>query len=371
MGTSLSPNPANYVPGTTDSTVVKRDIPYGDEMVQQLNYYQNATRVTGGNPVAMFFTGGGFGSKDKTSALEGSYFQKIQFAMMMNNSYGYTSPAWDVVSVQCREHAIDPSSQSASSLVYSPTYSGAVNGPGFTQYPGYGLTWVDDAQRAVQFIKDNTARFGCNAAKVVVWGDSAGGTIALDAAFSPSRHFTIPTKARSKWDAFSNSNVVGVLNFFGVIDLSPWFTDFTLVGGDFGFENTDLTKMRADMEKLLLVPDSSGLYPSTVAKSPICKSVSPMDVIAASFEDQRAAKVYSLYRDFETTTVPVTTYSTIPPYTAHDVIQMGLLAARCASVGIDHTSYLYSLSQGGGDTQIATEVSVPPIMAWLNSLVDF
>lgn len=337
---SWSPNPRLYVHPLAQS---KRNLQYGPDRQHRLNVYLHATRLTGGNPICVVFHEGGFGSFDKTTIAESSRFMELLWARRLDPSYG-ESPM-DMVFVEVRMHAYDSTATAPLSTPYETTFEGTNYGR--YSAPAYGLSWVDDAQRAVQWVKDQSNRFGFDPTRVLTAGASAGGTIALCAAFRPTRHYTDPSHARSPWDAFSTSDVKGVLNAYGVINLSPWFTDFTLVGGHFGYITNDNTKTRADLERLLLVPDTSGLYPSTVSRSAVCKAVSPVDVIAAATGGQKSVKVYSAYRSDESTTVPVATYAPdIPPYGPHDPVQRTILQGVCDDAGVSHTGVEMNMTLG-------------------------
>jgi hypothetical protein len=365
----LSPDPKTYVHPATHT---RRNIQYGPHADHRLNVYRNETRLTGGNPVLIFDHPGGWSSKDKTFAVEGTALlgptEKYTFAYLLDQDYGNTTIPWDIVSIETRGGAHDSISPLASSADnYEPRFEATNPGTGPMQYPAYLLSSFDDAQRAVQFVKDNKTRFGFNG-QVAFWGASAGATHGLVVGFMPSRHYTIPSQKRSRWEACSDSSVLGVLNYYGVINMSPWFTDLYLAGGLFGFQ-TDINiasgiKSRHDVEKLLLVPDSSGLYPSTVQTNGICKSISAVDVIAAIPPERNGVKVRSIYVDAEASLVPVTTYVTIPPYTSHHPIQATLLQTVCDAVDVDHE---YQTIATG--TQANWETTLADTVTWLNSLV--
>lgn len=360
MVSSLFPDPISYTHAES-----YRNIPYGRTLHAKLNWYRHSARLSGGNPWIAYAHGGGATTSNKTASLEGLTNERLTWAYLLDPSYPTAALPFDIFSIEYERHSIDSQTASAYERVAK-----AASGP--RSFPGYFPRAIDDYQHAVQTIKDRAGafsdgKFDIDPSLGVAWGNSIGGTIALDAVFGPQRQYT--THPRDRWQRSSPSTLLGVINYYGVINLSPWFTDFTLVGGDLGLACSDLNKSRSDREKVMLEPDSSGAYPSTVSSSRFCKSISPTDVIVAANADRRTSKILSVYRTFETTTVPVATYAPdIPPYTAHEYLQggmgTGMLGRVCADQGVSHQELLVT-----GSSQVDAEAVLPGVYAWLVDLV--
>jgi hypothetical protein len=181
--------------------------------------------------------------------------------------------------------------------------------------------------------------------------------MAITAAYGPQREFS--SVPRGLWTAKYPSNVLGVIAFYPPIDMNPWESNFLEVNGHLGLLTTSNALSRADFERALLIPDSAGLYPSTVESNQLCKSFSPVDVIANRSVETADVRLFTMYRTFDTTTVPVDTYSTIPPRNAHDYTQQADLEAVCDAADISHTDTLVL-----GPTQINFEACLAPLYAW-------
>jgi len=371
VATSFGTDPLAWAIDTANAF---RNIRYGPSIHHRLNVYLNENRLPGGNPVLVYTHGGGWSTNEKTSTVEGSELQRLLWAYLLgSDTYGTDEVPFDVVSVEWRRANQTNISPGALNTPYEATAEGTNPGTGPTSAPWFFPTWVDDQQRAIQFVKANAGRFGFDPLKIVAWGSSSGAHLALLGGLSPSRRFLPADMASRLYDATWNSRVRGVLNWYGPINFSPWYLHFKLLAPAFGLvENSD-TNQRADMERLLLVPDSSGAYPSTVDVTPLCKSVSPVYRIRAAWPENAAVRIRSQYATYDTTTVPGSTYSTIPPYvaTGHDYAQLADLAAECTAVGVPHSSGLVDASLFGGDVQLAWESTLADTYAWLQTCVDF
>ncbi len=351
MASSLTPDPLTYAfPGAL------RNYQYGPELHHTVNYYPNATRITGGNPWILFAHGGGLGSGDKTGIIEGVSRIHIIAAYFLDSvNYG-TSAAFDVFSMEFNCNAHTGTVLSA----YEDTLEGTATGTGPISFPAYARSWVDDMQRCVQWIKDNIT--GVDPNKGVLFGDSAGGVMAVAAGIGPQReHSTIPF---GPWSAISTSNVRGILLYQTPIEINPWKSSVFEMNGHLGLLSSDYTASRADFERALLVPNSSGLYPSTVEPNALCKSFSPVHVVAAHGYETAGIPIHSVYNDFEYTAAPVTTYSAIPPLIAHDYTQGATFQAACDDAGITHTYEIVV-----GTSQPNFEVALPGMYAKLAAWV--
>lgn len=324
MASSLTPDPLAYTfPGAL------RNYYYGSELHHTVNYYPNPTRITGGNPWILFAHGGGMGSGDKTSLVEGVNRIHIVAAYFLDSvNYG-TSAAFDFFSLEYNCHAHLGTVLNA----YEDTLEGTATGTGPVSYPGYARSWVDDMQRCVQWIKDHIA--GIDPSKGVLFGDSAGGVMAVAAGIGPQRAYS--SIAFDKWTAASTSNVRGILLYQTPIEINPWKSSFFDMNGHLGLLTTDNNASRADYERALLEPDATGLYPVTAEPNTLCKSFSPVHVVAAHGHETAGVPIHSVYNDFEVTAAPVTTYSAIPPLIAHDYTQGATFQAACDAAGITHT----------------------------------
>ena len=345
---ALSPNPLTWTfPGAL------RNYQYGPELHHTVNYYPNPTRITGGNPWILFAHGGGLGSGDKTYQVEGVTRIHIVAAYFLDSaSYG-TSACFDFFSMEYNCHAHADTVQSD----YETTLEGVApgsTGTGPVSYPAYARSWVDDMQRCVQWIKDHIT--GIDPNKGVLFGNSAGGVIAATAGIGPQREWSsVPF---DQWTAQSPSNVRGVLLYQTPIEINPWKSSVFEMNGHLGLLTSDNLTSRADYERALLEPDATGLYPDTVEPNALCKSFSPVHVVAAHGHETASVPIHSVYNVFEVTSAPVTTYSAIPPLIAHDYTQGATFQAACDDAGITHTYEIVA-----GVTQAQFEAILPTMYA--------
>jgi len=382
MPSLFTNNPFSY---NHDVGRTYRNIRYGPYDMQRLNVYLNPTRLSGGNPVLAFSHGGAWTGLDKTSTIEGDRVVRLLFSYLLdsdNGEYPTSTVPFDIVSIEQRiqGHKLSAATMTSTTFANTPyepiiegTNPGYGPGTGTISGPWYERTQIDDIQNAYQWIKDNADRFGWDARKVVAGGYSAGAMGAMCAAFSPSRQYTTRERSTSRWDRFSNSKVLGVINWVGEIDINPWFTAFTVTEFIFGTMESVSANSRADMEKFCLIPDSSGNYTSTSVKTPLCKSLSPVDLIARELPENSGVKIRSHYQLSDQTSANVTTYSSIPPYDkgGHDQAQYALLDAHCATYGIDHSGSVVDDTGTGPGYQLAWEGTLAGDYAWLSDLVDF
>lgn len=370
MGTIFTPDPLSY---SHPAANCFRNLRYGPTIHHRLNVYKNVNQLPGGNPVLVYTHGGGWGANEKTSTVEGGELQRLLWAYLLgSDDYATSDVPFDVVSVEWRRQNQTNISPGSLNTPYEATAEGTNPGTGPTAAPWFYPTWVSDQQRAVQWIKTNAARFSIDPYRVVSWGSSSGAHLALLAALCPSRPFVPADMATRLYDATFDSRVRGVLNWFGPIDFSPWYLHFKLLAPAFGLTENNDANQRADMERLLLLPDASGGYPDTVEVSPLCRSVSPRYRIRAGYAENSGLRIRSQYATYDTTTSPGSTYSTIPPYvaTGHDYAQLQDLADECEAVGMSHSSGLVDDTLHGGDIQVAWESTLEDTYTWLVETVD-
>lgn len=372
MATSLPVDPTTYV---HPASLTFRNIQYAPHLQLRLNVYKAGTGVTGGNPWMIYFHGGGWGSNDKTTTQESSaQKQKLLWAYLLDTaSYGTAGPAFTLISAEWRMHAHSNYAPGPLNTPYETTIEGTNPGTGPTSYPSYFPTFIRDAKRAIQFVKQNATRFGLHPDKGVSWGTSAGAANALVAALTPSAPFVPDWLASSRWDVHHDDTVRGVLNWYGEIDFDPWYMHYSILAPAFGLVESNTTQAKADFERLMLIPDSSGLYPQGSPVTPLCKSISARYLLRAGRSANTSIKIRSHYDKAEETTVPQTGYSTIPPYlaTGHDWRQFADIEAECADAGVEHSGSVVDASLHGGSTQIAWEGTLAGTKSWLDGLVNF
>lgn len=381
MPTSLTPNPADYV---NPASLTKRNLQYGPYDMQRLNVYSNVTRLPGGNPVLVFAHGGAWTGLDKTATIEGDRVVRWLWAYLLDSTnYPTSTVPFDIVSIEyrCQGHKLSAATMVIGGVSQNTPYEPIIEGvnPGYgpgtgtISGPWFNTTQIDDIQRAIQWCKDNADRFGFDPARFIGAGFSAGSAGMLAAAFSPSRHFTTREQSRRRWDTFSSSYLSGVINISGEIDLDPWYMSFLVTRFAFGaLENSDLAT-RADIEKLMLLPDASGLYPEGSPPSALAKALSPIRRIEARVPECLGTRIRSHYIKnlaSEETTANVSTYSAIPPYDGggHDWHQFADLAAVCATAGVDHTGRVIDYLAYSG-LQTAWESIVDECYVWMSETV--
>ncbi len=225
---------------------VQYNVRYGPHVMQRLNIYKSPVQNQGGNPVIVFMHGGGWSSNDKTRTMENSGNpQKPLFSFLMDpkwTSGGPDGPATsayvldkgvDIVSIEWRQFAYTQfgfGNSNTRSSIYEeqgvPLLDGASTGNVATTHATYP-TMFEDPQIAVQWVKDNAGKYGFDAEKVFLWGTSAGGNGVLVAGLRPSRKYKPKHMINHKYDRASDSDVLGILNWYGQISMSPYYFPFT------------------------------------------------------------------------------------------------------------------------------------------------
>lgn len=359
---------------------VQYNVRYGPHVMQRLNIYKSPVQNQGGNPVIVFMHGGGWSSNDKTRTMENSGNpQKPLFSFLMDpkwTSGGPDGPATsayvldkgvDIVSIEWRQFAYTQfgfGNSNTRSSIYEeqgvPLLDGASTGNVATTHSTYP-TMFEDPQIAVQWVKDNAGKYGFDAEKVFLWGTSAGGNGALVAGLRPSRKYKPKHMINHKYDRASDSDVLGILNWYGQISMSPYYFPFTYFGAFFGIMDADdgsangntesLWRKRRDAEKILLKPDASGSISPSSELTNIGKSISPSSMISEYPWIKKNVKIYSFYRESEDSLAPNATskngwftYEGIPPNGSsspwvgggHEWRQLYDLSAVCQAYGISH-----------------------------------
>jgi acetyl esterase/lipase len=77
---------------------------------------------------------------------------------------------------------------------------------------------VHDAKRAIHWMKENAGTYGINPDRIVISGGSAGGHLALLAAYTTHNPEFIPKELEGK-----NLNVCAVVSLYGPADLEPMY----------------------------------------------------------------------------------------------------------------------------------------------------
>ena len=316
------------------------NIKYGPDAYHRLDVYLNPVRVPGGNPVLIRIHGGADMTFDKTSDIRSNRLASGFVYYVLNpDKYGQTFYP-DIVAVEYRawQHR-----QSGSPNYESQLDSPATNpGTGFQSIQGYGADVVDAVQRAIQWVMMHANGIGgtslstptwtWNTDQVGLWGYSFGGQFAKLAAFSDSRPWDSRGATRP-WTMTKEAKVRYVMNDSGEVSPNPWVMDYDVMKYWFGILGPN---SRAMMERLMLVPDENGQFPSTCAQTDLCNRNSSLYVIRNASADRKNTKLLSLYDIQDTTTTPVSGYATIPPYNkgGHAVEQRALETQACVDAGI-------------------------------------
>jgi acetyl esterase/lipase len=85
----------------------------------------------------------------------------------------------------------------------------------------YGM--IGDVKRAISWVKANASHYGLNPEKIVLGGGSAGGHLALLAAYAPEHHELTPEDVRG-----TDLSVCGVISYYGPVDLLAIYQDWNL-----------------------------------------------------------------------------------------------------------------------------------------------
>lgn len=345
MGSSFATDPRLYV---HPQSLSLHGIPYGWHEDHQLNIYKHS--ASGTHRLIIAVHPGGWGSGDATTELEG-WTKRMELLRnyLLSTDYPTGSPAFDIVSVRYPMHVrmlanqaiINPGVTSP----YEESVDGVVGGVGPPSYPGNILMQIEAIQMATQWVRQNAAIYGWDPNRIGLWGMSAGATGGTVAALSPSRRF-MPAGASTREGEFSvHSRVSCVLAWFWPVDMSPWVNHYSITSPAFGITEADGTRVRAQMERLLLVPKPDGTYPIDCEPTALCKAVSPTwRARACATRPELRVPIMSFHWDGEVTTAPGAGYTGVPPYlvTGHDYRQDALMASACADGDVSYTSRVIS-----------------------------
>jgi len=161
----------NY--GVTDALEITRDLPYGPDPMQRLDVLRPKHSISEALPVLVYFHGGGWISADKR------IYDGICSVL---SSYG-----WLIFNVNYRlapEHRFPAPQQ--------------------------------DAAKAIEWIRCNANRYGGDASRIVLGGDSAGAQIA--AWYAEAMHDGSLRSAAAITDCLPSDHLRGLLLFYGVYD---------------------------------------------------------------------------------------------------------------------------------------------------------
>lgn len=334
---------------------------YGPHLHHTLNYYRNSERLAGGNPVLFFTHGGALVSYDKSDQPINGRVSTWHIRFLLSTIWQtYGDVPFDVVSIEVPQwsHALSESADFEPQLD-DPAIT---HGLGAVQYQPYGLGFYDDIQRAWQYVFHNASWLGCDPDRAVASGYSYGALGSMCAALRASR----PWGGVGQYSR--EAKVSMVLNYSGEIDMSPEFNEHTTTRYIFGITGTDNTysgAVRAQMNRLLLIPKSDGTFDSTCAKTPYAKAMSPMDLIEVATAAKRLCRFRSYYDTDDNTASPILGYPAVPPYdySGHDYHQAALLHAKLGQYGFTSTIGTYD----GTSIQAAIE---PTLVATYTDMVE-
>lgn len=350
-----------------------RNVRYGPHNNNLLNIYLNPVRLSGGNPVMIGTHGGAWSTVDKSSHFENanSFVNKPMFALLLDSvTYGTDDVPFDFVSIEYPAHSHERTLNTP--LGIEPIQEGTAGlGTGTLSYPTYHDRMIWDRQQAQQWVADHADEYGFNPQKFASMGHSVGSWVAMCAAFLPTRSKGGAKRFRGQ----AEGNVRYVFNQCGEVDLDPWVMHHQVTRYCFGLLEDSNANIRDDIERLLLVPDSSGLYPQGQPKTTLCKSLSPVDIVRAMPSSRRGIKIHSFYRLDEDTLSPMPGYATVPPYYAggHDWHQFAMIEQAFADAGLsaNHTGRVSDINDFGGSIQKAHEAEALLVKAELDAVMDF
>ncbi len=342
---------------------------YGDKWYQQYTYWQNTTRMPGGNPVICYNHGGGWTTGGWNSLIEGVSVAHILLMYLLRpDIYGSGSLCFDVVTFETRLRAHGSISNAPLNSPQEVTIEGTNPGTGVVQASGTPADHTDDAQRFVQFLRDRYDHFDIDPGDIALWGESAGGTTCLNAALAPTRRYTITTETTDSFDAYSNSLVRGVLNWIGPVSFDPWDLHYSISGPAFGVSGG--ADPQGDMEILML--GAAGLPDGSPVTS-LCKKTSPIYRAAACPDENLRLRIFSVYDLGDLDNTPGAGYGSVPPFTnPHDPRWYDMLDAACVARGIDHDGIntLNRTTMFGGSRQLFYEATLPQTKAWLDEVMS-
>lgn len=356
---------------------------YGPHYDQRFDLYRNATEVTGGNPCLIIVHGGSYNANDKSGFTRGTQEGRFYHSFFLDGAtYGHPRK-WTVIGAEYSCHSHEGLTTHASSIKYEPVLSHPLGiRCGRVSRPTYYGRAKDDIQRLVQYVRDNASRLKINPDQIVLFGHSMGGYTSLSAAFTRSRRFN--PNAKHPYEARSAVKVRGVCVWAAEVDLSPNFLYHRVSKYVLNMGEPDDARVRARMERALLLPDSSGAYSTDSPKSKLCEDLSPVDLISRALPEHRSVRVHAYYRkNFEDGAGDPTIEETIgvppgyvnsggPPYWAsgHDWREFAPLQAACEGAGVQFSGEVLDGEDGAAYTAIgnpqmeAYESTCAPTELW-------
>lgn len=213
----------------TFPTPTTSDIRYAPHLQCRLDFFEAATTQAGGNAALVFIHGGGWNGNDRT-LVQASGANGFALLDYVANS-GLTTQTYNIFSIDFRQAA----------------YTGVNK----SSYPSFYPDGWEDVGSAIQFIKDNADTFNIDPQKVVLYGYSAGATMALWNGFKRSMPFSssTPNLTPQRFGRASSSVPKVIVNALGPIDfrfddalgVETWiYTIFgTTIGTVFGTNISD------------------------------------------------------------------------------------------------------------------------------------
>ncbi len=363
MPSSLTPNPIAW---THTGEII--DGVYDRHYDCRFRYWKHINRRAGGNAVVPYLHGGAWFTGGYLSLMDFPSVGKIIRAYFQDPTYAATQFPVDFVTYETPLLG-HQSVSGSSTTTREVTIEGTHPGTGPISLPGTLRTNIRATQRMVQYLKRNALKFDLNPDLIGGMGESAGAQAVLSGAFSPSAPFTTATRSTRQNDALHDSRVRFVINLFGVIDMHPFKTWHQHSRALLGCIDNDPARVRAAVDKLLLLPDASGVLSATSAATPLCKSISPVSLIAASPIANRDTKIFSVYDlDEQDNTVPSGYTAPNNPYSnPHDPRQGPTLQSLCDSLDIYHELYRPAGSTFGGSRQLFIESVLDEMGAFVDA----
>lgn len=355
-------NPANWVPGTTDNTVRHPGYDYGPEGWQKLHHWKNETRASGGNPWVLVLPGGAWGSKSALSYVETPSYGRIICAMILDPFYGLQSTSLDVFGADYGKFSYGAQAANASMAEYEDTIEDTQPGTGPVTFGGHCRTWINDVQRAVQFIKSNADEFGVDPDRGVILGESAGFTNGAAAYLSLSRSYRSDGRSLGVWDALHPSSVRGCMGVLCAASTHP-ITGVSVLytGAAYGLVQNNQASVQAEMNRLLLYPNADGSYTSGSRPRPILTSTSPIEILKAAKAWNRGKHLATWFESGD--------LGVGPPYqNPHDKRMFQETADACAIAGVTHAGAIMDAASIP-DQQTRLETYVPAMKSWIDSRV--
>lgn len=285
---------------------------YAPHLQTRLDVYKNAATDSGGNCCMLFLHGGGWSGGSRLDCLTPTHngYSLLDYVI----ASGPTTKRWNVVSIDYRTF----------------TYTNGIKNSYQSVFPDH----YEDCAHAVQHVKDNARLFGTNPDadarsyginpnKIVLFGFSAGGTMALVNSLRRSApYFNTTPWAPNRFIYRSSSTPALVVNMKGPIDVR-----YNTVAGAERFAYNQLPALFGTSTTDSPLGTEWGLV------SPELKAAaSPMAYLEQTVLEAQPAGVYSIYE----TTTPITPSQPWP--NLHDSRQEPILAAALLARGIPYQS---------------------------------